>query len=889
MGYSPNLSLLEEKYDLFKKDPQSLDPTWRAFFAGVDFGEKSVPSHVGSKEIRIYHLIDAYRTFGHFFANINPIAAEKPKLPYELTFEALGFKEAELPSFFPTLGLLQENEAPLEKIIEVLQEIYCRTIGIEYMHLPWPKCKQWLQDTIEPHHFRPTFSNEKKKVILGQLIKATSFESFLQTKYVGQKRFSLEGGETLIPILHEIIETTANLGSDEVVIGMAHRGRLNVLTNVLNKSYSMVFSEFEGYYDKETSDETSDVKYHKGFSSNVLTDSGKEVHVSLSANPSHLESVDPVVMGKVFAKQKMKKDEKKQRVLPILIHGDASIAGQGVVYETLQLYNLDGYSTGGTIHIIVNNQIGFTTLPKESRSTFYCTSLAPGFSAPVFHVNAEDPEGCVFATQLACQIRQKYHCDVFIDLNCYRKYGHNESDEPFFTQPIEYKIIKSKKPIKDLYLESLDASFQKEAQQIEEEFSSKLHRQLEELKALKKSYPSEAFGGVWQNYRKATKEDLFQEYTTAVDEKVLRSITETFCTVPSDFNIHPKVQRLFQDRLNMLANDKIDWAMAEHLAFASLLNEGRAVRLAGQDVRRGTFSQRHAVWIDQNSGENHFPLKSFKASFDVIDSPLSEFAALGFEYGYSLSDPAALVLWEAQYGDFSNGAQVIIDQYIVSGELKWSRYSGLCVLLPHGFEGQGPEHSSGRMERFLQLCGAGNIQVVSSTTPAQYFHLLRRQLLRPIRKPLIIFSHKALLRHPKCISPLKDFTNGTFQEIIADSNFEAKRVILCNGRVYYDLLEKKPSEIALVRLEELYPLATDDLANLLLKYKQAKEIFWVQEEPENMGAWLYLYPTLQKILPQNTTLKCVARKRSGVTAVGSHAAHVQEHEELMKAALGFDG
>lgn len=885
MGYSANIAILEEKYELFKQDPSKLDPTWRAFFAGVAFGQEGIPSTSGSKEIRIYHLINAYRSFGHFFAKINPIAITAPKLPYELTLDVLGFKDSERNSFFPTLGLMQKQEASLQEILDVLQEIYCRAVGIEYMHLPWPKCKQWLQDTIEPCRFRPSFSLEKKKVILGQLIKASSFENFLQTKYVGQKRFSLEGGETLIPILHEIIETGGSLGANEFVIGMAHRGRLNVLTNILNKSYAMVFSEFEGYYDPIATDETSDVKYHKGFSSNVLTDNGKEMHVSLSANPSHLESVDPVVMGKAFAKQKMKKDEKKETVIPILIHGDASIAGQGVVYETLQLYNLDGYATGGTIHIIVNNQIGFTTLPKESRSTFYCTSVAPGFSAPVFHVNAEDPEGCVFVTQLACQIRQKYHCDVFIDLNCYRKYGHNESDEPFFTQPIEYKIIKGKKPIKDIYLDGLEPEFKEMAHQIEEEFNLRLHKELEELKAVKKSYPSEAFGGVWQNYRKATRDDLFQAYNTAVDEKTLRTVTEKFCLVPQGFNIHPKVERLFQDRLKMLSNDKIDWAMAEHLAFATLLNEGSSIRLAGQDVRRGTFSQRHAVWVDQKNGDNYFPLKQFKGPFSVIDSPLSEYAALGFEYGYSLSDPETLVLWEAQYGDFSNGAQVIIDQYIASGELKWSRYSGLCVLLPHGYEGQGPEHSSGRMERYLQLCGSRNIQVVMATTPAQYFHLLRRQMLRPIRKPLIVFTHKALLRHPQCISPLKDFTEGTFQEILDDPHKGAKRVILCNGRVYYDLLEKKPKDIAIVRLEELYPLATETLSTLLLEYKEMKEVFWVQEEPENMGAWHYLYPTLQKLMPPNISLKCVARKRSGVTAVGSHVAHIQEHEELMKRAL----
>lgn len=888
MSFAYNLSLIEEQFLRYQKDPTRVDPTWRAFFEGVEFGEKEE----ASSEVRVFNLLTAYRTFGHLIAKVNPIATKEPSLPFELTLSALGFEESELSILFPTLGLLDKSEASLKEILEVLRAIYAGTVAIEYMHLPAPKLKSWLQEKIEPTRFRPRFSVEKKRAILEQLNKATLFEIFLHTKYVGQKRFSLEGGETLIPLLNEIIEQGAVHGLEEVVIGMAHRGRLNVLTNVLQKSYSMVFSEFEGFVDSTATEESGDVKYHKGFSSTVTTASGKKVHVSLSANPSHLEAVGPVVEGKVRAKQVLAGDEKKEKVIPIVIHGDASIAGQGVVYETLQLYKLKGYSTGGTIHIVVNNQIGFTTLPEYSRSTHYCTNIAEAFSAPVFHVNAEDPEGCVFAMEMALYIRQNYHCDVFIDLNCYRKHGHNEGDEPFFTQPLESNLIKNKKTIREIYLETLiseKAIDRPQAQALEEAFQKELHRELEEIKISREAFPEEAYGGRWQEYHRATLNDLFEKTVTCVSKEVLTALVKRISEVPKGFSIHPKVQKVIDDRKKMLEEGVIDWAFAEQLSFATILEENASIRLSGQDSARGTFSQRHAVWVDQKLGSKYFPLSQLKNRFEVNDSSLSEYAILGFEYGYSLADPRTLVLWEAQFGDFANGAQIIIDQFIAPGEAKWARSSGLVLLLPHGFEGQGPEHSSARMERFLQLSAAANMQVVNPTTPAQYFHLLRRQIIRKIRKPLIVFTPKGLLRHPRCVSPLQELTSGFFQEFLAEENPQATRVLLCSGRIYYDLLQQKEKrgrkDIALVRIEQLYPLIPEELKKLLSMYPQAKEFFWVQDEPRNMGAWSYMYPILLSIIPTGCELTRISRKRAASPASGSHIIHIKEHEEIMNKAF----
>jgi len=895
-----NAEMIEKLYAQFLHDPLSVEATWRFFFEGLEFGQYQkgalAPKEGGA--FRIYQLIDAYRRFGHLQARINPIARYPSEEAHELTLSSLNFEEKELQQLFPTYGLLSEETAPLSQIITVLKEIYCGTKAIEYIGFHSPEMEKWLQSQIEPSRFFPNFSIEKKKNILDCLNKAELFETFLHTKYVGQKRFSLEGGETLIPILGEIIEMGAESGMDECVIGMAHRGRLNVLANIMNKSFSMIFSEFEDYYDPDASDISGDVKYHKGFSSTITTTKGFKIHISLAENASHLESVDPIVEGKVKAKQEQRGDKDKNKVIPILIHGDASLSGQGVVYETLQMYQLPAYSTGGTLHIVVNNQIGFTTLPPEYQSTNYCTNLALAFGFPVFHVNAEDPEGCVYATQLALRLRHLFHCDVFIELNCYRKYGHNESDEPFFTQPLHYQLIRQKKSIREIYRDTLihQGVVEKEmALKLEEEFKKALYFELEELKIKKEPPQTEAFGGVWKEYRKATKSELFHPVVTAVDGALLKEIAERISAVPKDFAVHKKLLKLIEERQKMGADQRpIDWAMAEHLAFGSLLWEGIPVRLAGQDCQRGTFTQRHAVWVDQQSGDKYFPLAHLKegqGKFAAINSPLSEFAGLGFEYGYSLAYPSALVLWEAQFGDFANGGQVIFDQYLSASAQKWQRYSGLTVLLPHGYEGQGPEHSSARLERFLQLAAESNIQVVNPTTPAQYFHLLRRQVKRNIRIPLIVMTPKGLLRHHECVSSMEQLSKGRFQEILDDplGKEQASRLIFCSGRVYYDLIKERnkrsASHVAIIRIEQLYPLHHDAIMQVLGKYRASKEFYWVQEEPRNMGAFCYILCTLKELLPKEKPLQYVGRNRSASTATGSHKLHEKEHEQLMNMAF----
>lgn len=897
-----NVELIERMHQQFLSDPDSLDPSWRYFFEGMEFGTyvnfREAPAEAVA-DLRIYNLINAYRTFGHVQASVNPIALHSPEPAHELLLSSLGFQESELNTEFPTCGLLKSATAPLSEMIATLQKIYCGRIGIEYMERHAPELPKWVQAEIEPTQFRPSYSIEEKRRILQHLNRAELFETFLHTKYVGQKRFSLEGGETLIPVLAQIIDKGAEGGSEEFVIGMAHRGRLNVLCNILNKSYSMVFSEFEDYLDPNQIEAAGDVKYHRGFSSTITTPAGKHVHVSVAANPSHLESVNPIVEGKVYAKQVQREDDEHNKVIPILIHGDASLAGQGIVYETLQLYQIPGYSTGGTLHLVINNQIGFTTLSDEYRSNRYSTDIAHAFGFPVFHVNAEDPEGCVYATELALRIRHHFHIDVFIDLNCYRKYGHNEGDEPMFTQPLEYQLIKKKKSIREIYRDELiqqGVLEKKMALEMEEKFKEALHYELEELKISKTPSTREAFGGIWQGYRKASKDELFEPVATAVDKVLLKEIGERFTTIPEGFGIHKKLKRLVESRREMVeGKTPIDWSMGEQFAFATLLWEGTHVRLAGQDSQRGTFTQRHAVWTDQKAGTRYFPLSHLKKNqglFTIYNSSLSEFGILGFEFGYSTAYPSALVLWEAQFGDFANGAQVIFDQYISSSEQKWLRFSGLVVLLPHGYEGQGAEHSSARIERYLQLAAESNMQIVYPTTPAQYFHVLRRQIKRNVRIPLILFTPKGLLRHPKCVSTLDDLSSKTFQEILDDPNepVEATRLILCAGRIYYDLLEErekanKQKQIALVRMEQLYPLKIEKLEHLIQKYPQVKEYYWVQEEPRNMGAFNYMHPILQKLLPKNASLQYVGRNQSAVTATSSHTKHKLEHDQLMKMAF----
>ncbi len=919
LGFS-NLSFIEEQYDQYCRDPGSLDSSWRQFFDTLQTSqaapssamqaydmqitlqppvEKEVSVLYRTKaspetaDIRVYNLIQGYREFGHLKAKINPITTHPIGEPWQLKLETYGFTSKDLSKPFATFGLLAEKEAPLLTIVNTLQTIYCDNIGVEYMEVENPQLEQWLQQKIEPTLFKANLTIDQKQMILQQLNKSELLESFLHTKYVGQKRFSLEGAETLIPMLSAILEAGSQLGMEEYVVGMAHRGRLNVLANILNKSYTEIFSEFDESYIPDSYEGSGDVKYHKGFFAEVSTQNGKKVRIDLSPNPSHLESVDPVVEGMTRAKQVQTGDEiKQEKVVPILIHGDASLAGQGVVYETMQLYKLEGYSTGGTIHIIINNQIGFTTSPKDTRSTLYCSDIAKAFGAPVFHVNAEDPDGCVYATHLAVELRQKFHCDVFIDLNCYRKYGHNEADEPAFTQPIEYQLIRKKKPIRDLYRDNLIQRGVVEkylAESVEAEFKKALNQALKSVKIPEKKEGIEFLS------EETDDRSQFQEIDTRVPLDLLQTAASRLCFVPEGFNIHPKLVNLNKERLEMVKgggdSKPLDWGMAELLAYASLLLEGIHVRISGQDSCRGTFSHRHAMWMDQVQEKAYYPLKHLspqQGRFDIYNSSLSENAVLGFEYGYSESYSSALVIWEAQFGDFSNGGQVVIDQFIAPAEQKWGLKSGLVLYLPHGYEGQGPEHSSGRIERFLQLAGHNNIRIANPTTPAQIFHLLRKQTKNPSKKPLIIFTPKGLLRHPDCVSTIEELSTGQFQEIIDDPSRpkNVKRLIFCSGRIYYDILAEKrklqAKDLAVVRVEQLYPLHTEKLKEIFNRYGEHQEIIWAQEEPVNMGAWEFMQSEFRKIIPKQKEIRFVGRARSASTAVGSYLLHKRELAAIMK-------
>lgn len=892
-----NASLVDQLYERFLQDPSSVDPTWRAFFEGMAFAQAHQGAKAGGDQ-SVWQLIEAYRTFGHLCARINPLSDREIPLPQELNYQTFNFRDEDLGKSYETCGLLKEAKANLSDIIKALQETYCGSIGIEYKGSFSQELEKWIEGQVEATHCLSNLTIDQKKRILTCLNKAEIFEIFLHTKYVGQKRFSIQGGETLIPVLNEVVELGGELGIQTIVIGMPHRGRLNVLANILEKSYSMIFSEFEDYYDETLIEGMGDVKYHRGFSSLVTTSTGKKINIGLTANPSHLESVDPIVEGKVRGKQTDRKDVNREEIIPILIHGDASVSGQGVVYETMQLSQVEGYKTGGTLHLVLNNQIGFTTLPEESRSTRYCTDIAHAFGVPIFHVNAEEPESCMYAIRLALQIRQRFHCDVFLDINSYRQYGHNEGDEPAYTQPLEYQIIKKKSSIRELYRDALinQGVVEREmALALEEEFKKQLHYELEELRLKPTVFKVQSLEGAWEGFEVPSLEKILQKVETSVEPSLINTLGERLGAVPQQFKLHKKLEKLLEQRREMgKGSVPIDWAMAEHLAFATLLWEGYSVRLSGQDCQRGTFTQRHAAFVDQGSGEKYFPLSHLKENqghFEVHNSPLSEFAVLGFELGYALASPKTLVLWEAQFGDFANGGQVIFDQYLSASAEKWQRYSGLVVLLPHGYEGQGAEHSSGRIERFLQLAGEANLQVVYPTTPALYFHLLRRQMIRPIRVPLIVFTPKSLLRHSECVSSVEDLTKGSFREILDDpqKNHQAKKLFLCSGRIYYDLIEERDKrgikDLAIIRIEQLFPLHKDELVQVLGWYPEVEHYAWVQEEPRNMGAYEYLYSIFAEIFSSSSKVKYIGRPRSGSTASGSHKRHEKEHAALMERAF----
>ncbi|WP_343320398.1 2-oxoglutarate dehydrogenase E1 component [Sphingobacterium multivorum] len=894
-------------YQSYKQDPQSVDFGWQKFFEGFDFGQnaggttssvgEATPEHV-LKEINVLNMINGYRDRGHLFTHTNPVRERRKYYPGK-ELETFGLAEADMNTVFNAGVEVGLGPATLKDIRQLVEDTYCRSIGAEFKYIRNPEKIKWLQDRMEADRNMPKFSLETKKRILNKLNHAVVFENFLGTKFLGQKRFSLEGAESLIPALDSVIEKGAEIGIQEFVIGMAHRGRLNVLTNIMGKSYKSVFSEFEGktYADDPEVNFGGDVKYHLGFSSEVKTNDGKSVHLSLAPNPSHLETVDPIVEGMVRSKIDFKYEGDSSKIAPIIIHGDAAIAGQGVVYEVTQMSKLDGYKTGGTVHIVINNQIGFTTNYKDARSGTYCTDVAKITSSPVFHVNGDDAEAVVYAINLAVEYRQKYKTDVFIDLLCYRRFGHNEADEPKFTQPLLYKIIEKHPNPKEVYAKklitegSIDEAYSKN---IEKEFKAELQTKFEEAKTvevLTEEIPM--FKGAWEGLRPAKKgEVLTTSDKTKVAKDLFLKLAKEITTLPSDKKFFRKITRLFEDRAKMITADSYDWAMGELMAYATLLDQGNRVRISGQDVQRGTFSHRHAVLTLEDSEEKYVPLANIKGGdkFSIYNSLLSEYAVLGFEYGYASSNPNSLTIWEAQFGDFYNGAQIIVDQYLSSAETKWKRSNGLVMMLPHGMEGQGPEHSSARIERFLELCADENMILANCTTPANYFHLLRRQLVREFRKPLVVFTPKSLLRHPKVVSPLKDFTEAAFQEVIDDANVAAKdvkRVLFCSGKVYYDLLEKqeadKRKDIAIVRLEQLFPIPTEQLKAIRKKYNKAKEFVWVQEENENMGAWSYYCRKLMGTEIAFTGF--VARKESGSTATGYMKQHVAQQAEILNKSF----
>ncbi len=904
-GTRGNLELIDSYYERWRKDPNSVEPSWRHFFEGYDLAAglnaaaepPAGPAAPVDAQAGVTRLVEAYRTLGHYLASLDPLKLIPRRDNHEaLDLAEYGLGEADMDTLFET-SLPEPRRATLRALLAILRKTYCGTIGVEYMHIPDRKIRQWLQERMEPALNHPRFDRARKHRILLKLDATTLFETFLQNHYVGQKRFSLEGGEMLIPLLDALIERAGASGVREIVMGMAHRGRLNVLVNILNKPYGLVFGEFEGNQPKTVQGD-GDVKYHLGFSSDHECENGHKIHLSLTPNPSHLEAVNPVVEGRVRAKQRRVNDHDRKLGVPLLIHGDAAFAGQGLVAETLNLSQLSGYKTGGTIHVVVNNQIGFTTNPSDGRSTRYCTDVAKMIDAPVFHVNGEDPEAVVHVAELAMDFRQTFGRDIVIDMVCYRRHGHNEGDEPAFTQPLMYAKIRERPSIADIYTENLIMSGDlstEEAERISETYEDKLKAVYEEVHA-HQSIPFSGptmFKGAWAGL---TSQFSFAPVRTGVAFETLRKIAGALASVPSAFQRNTKLDRILSSRQKLVeSRGAVDWAFAEALALGSLLVEGTPVRLSGQDSRRGTFSQRHAVLYDANTGERHTPLNHVaegQSHLCVYDSSLSEAAVLGFDYGYSLDEPHMLILWEAQFGDFVNGAQVIIDQFIASGESKWGRASGLVMLLPHGYEGQGPEHSSARLERFLQLCAEDNMQVVNATTPAQYFHVLRRQMRRDFRKPLVIMTPKSLLRHKEAVSPLDEFVAGHFHDVIDDAqrSDQCRRVVFCSGKLYYDLLRRrqelaKVEDVALVRIEQLYPWPEEELRGVVEPYlEMGVEWVWAQEESQNMGAWTFAAPRLRELLGED--VQYVGRGASASPATGSHAAHEREQNALVEAAIG---
>jgi 2-oxoglutarate dehydrogenase E1 component len=907
IGARANLDLIEENYRRWQQNPDSVDPGWSAFFEGFELG--NLPQRDGAEiavveardaalQTRVDGLIYAYCSLGHTIARVDPLAEMRPQNPL-LDLSEFGFNESDLDLRVSSKFFLDNRPMTLREMVAGLERIYADSIGSEFMHIQDPRIREWIRKRLETRPHKRSTPGAVQVALLRALLEAESFEIFLHTRYVGQKRFSLQGAESLMVILDTILHKCPEGGVEEICMGMAHRGRLNVLANFLRKSLKVIFTEFTENYIPELVAGDGDVKYHLGYHSVRRLASGAEIEIRLSANPSHLEAVDPVVEGKTRARQRIRGDiEHRRKVLPLLMHGDAAFVAQGIVAETLNLSQLPGYSTGGTIHVVVNNQIGFTTLPKDARSSLYCTDIAKIIEAPIFHVNADDPLAVKFVSDMAFDFRQQFGRDVVIDLYCYRRYGHNEGDEPSFTQPDLYAKIEKHPSVAQLYKgELLEAGTLSEddAASLETEFDLRLEMTRDEVNAIEKRKASEK-----AKFKESTA--IFQpEYTsesepTAISEKTLKTIVDALTRVPEGFEVQPKIERIVLDHQRKVFEEggPYEWHYAEVLAFGSLLLDGIPVRLSGQDSSRGTFSTRHSVLYDAKTGKPYVPLMHLaekQARICIYNSPLSEAAVLGFDYGYSLDYPKMLCLWEAQFGDFSNGAQTIIDQFIVSAESKWQRPSGIVLLLPHGYEGQGPEHSSARLERFLQACAEDNIQVCNLTTAAQYFHVLRRQMKRDFIKPLIIATPKSLLRAKFASSPAEEFTSGRFEEILgspeAGSTDKVKRIIFCSGKVYYDLLnyrtERKIDDAAIIRVEQLYPLAEKKLREMLKPFSKNAKFVWCQEEPENMGAWTFIEPRLRTTFCSE--IAYAGREASASPAVGALARHKREQARLVADAF----
>lgn len=889
-------------YEQYLVNPDSVEPSWRAFFQGYDFGSENygmegeivegvstqIPEHV-QKEFQVVKLIDGYRNRGHLFTKTNPVRARRKYAP-TLEIENFGLSASDLNTTFNAGDILGLGpQQTLQQIIDHLESIYCDAIGVEYMYIRKPEEIQWIQNKLNINDNQPKFSADQKKHILKKLNEAVSFEAFLHKKYVGQKRFSLEGGESLIPALDAVIEKAADLGVKEFVMGMAHRGRLSTLANIFGKSTKDIFSEFDGKdYEEKIFD--GDVKYHLGLTSNRETDSGKKIHLSIAPNPSHLETVGAVVEGIARAKQDKYHKDDFSKVLPIVVHGDAAIAGQGLIYEVVQMAQLDGYRTNGTIHVVVNNQVGFTTNYLDARSSTYCTDVGKVTLSPVLHVNADDAEAVVHAMLFALDFRMQFKRDVFIDLLGYRKYGHNEGDEPRFTQPKLYKALKNHANPRDIYVEKLiteDVITKEYVKKLEEDYLNTLEENLIDSRKEDKTVITPFMEHEWKDFSRVDEEEMMKTVDTTTTREQLEKITKVISNLPEDKKFIRKIERITEARQKMFDNDQLDWSMAEHLAYGTLLEEGYNVRISGQDVERGTFSHRHAVVKVEDSEEEVVLLNNVsdtQGDFYIYNSLLSEYGVVGFDYGYAMASPKTLTIWEAQFGDFSNGAQIMLDQYISAGEDKWKMQNGLVMLLPHGYENQGAEHSSARMERYLQLCAKDNMFVADCTTPENMFHLLRRQMKVGYRKPLIVFTPKSLLRHPKAVSTVDSFVNGSFQTLIDDDNVtvdKVKTLVFVTGKFYYDLEEVREKEgredVAIVRIEQLFPLPKKEIRTILDKYKHVEDVVWAQEEPRNMGAYSHMLMHLE----ETRTFRAASRRPYGAPSAGSSTRSKKRHQEVI--------